>query len=119
MSDLNLSGLPLTSLRAQLQLMRRQVRLLREQERGLARFIKTQDRNAYRAILDLLDQGLIEECGMHAPARGYARAIPHRAREAAARHAGCPDEPSELSARKGNELSRVAARTPEDTPADK
>ena len=34
-----------------------------ESKGGLARFLNVQERSAYRAIRDLLDQGLIEECG--------------------------------------------------------
>lgn len=58
-------------LRAHLRLLRRRVRLLREQGR-LARFLNVQERSVHRAIRNLLDQGLIEECGVHAPARGHA-----------------------------------------------
>lgn len=60
-----------------------------ESKGGLARFLNVQERSVHRAIRDLLDRGLIEECGVHALARGYAtkRAVPHRAREAAARSA--------------------------------
>lgn len=39
-----------------------------ESKGGLARFLNVQERSVHRAIRDLLDRGLIEECGMHAPA---------------------------------------------------
>ena len=38
-----------------------------ESKGGLARFLNVQERSAHRAISDLLDRGLIEECGVHAP----------------------------------------------------
>lgn len=43
-----------------------------ESKGGLARFLNVQERSVHRAIRDLLDRGLIEECGVHAPARGHA-----------------------------------------------
>ncbi|CRH92385.1 Uncharacterised protein [Chlamydia trachomatis] len=43
-----------------------------ESKGDLARFLNVQERSAYRAIHDLLDRGLIEECGVHVPARGHA-----------------------------------------------
>lgn len=43
-----------------------------ESKGGLARFLNVQERSVHRAIRNLLDQGLIEECGVHAPARGHA-----------------------------------------------
>lgn len=43
-----------------------------ESKGNLARFLNVQERSAHRAIRDLLDRGLIEECGVHAPARGHA-----------------------------------------------
>ena len=42
-----------------------------ESKGGLARFLNVQERSAHRAIRDLLDRGLIEECGVHSPARGH------------------------------------------------
>ena len=43
-----------------------------ESKGSLARFLNVQERSVHRAIRDLLDRGLIEECGVHAPARGHA-----------------------------------------------
>lgn len=43
-----------------------------ESKGSLARFLNVQERSIHRAIRDLLDRGLIEECGVHAPARGHA-----------------------------------------------
>lgn len=43
-----------------------------ESKGNLARFLNVQERSAHRAIRDLLDRGLIEECGVHVPARGHA-----------------------------------------------
>lgn len=43
-----------------------------ESKGSLARFLNVQERSAYRAIRGLLEQGLIEECGVHAPAHGHA-----------------------------------------------
>lgn len=43
-----------------------------ESKGNLARFLNVQERSVHRAIRDLLDRGLIEECGVHAPARGHA-----------------------------------------------
>lgn len=43
-----------------------------ESKGGLARFLNVQERSVHRAIRDLLDRGLIEECGVHAPARRHA-----------------------------------------------
>lgn len=62
-----------------------------ESKGGLARFLNVQERSVRRAIRDLLDRGLIEECGRARPgARARHQAVPHRAREAAARSAGNP-----------------------------
>lgn len=69
-----------------------------------------QERSAYRAIRDLLDRGLIEECGVHAPARGHAtkryRIVRERLPPGALAN---PDESPGLPARKGNEMSGFAA----------
>ena len=55
-----------------------------ESKGGLARFLNVQERSVHRAIHDLLDRGLIEECGVHAPARRLARSlsqlVPHISR---------------------------------------
>ena len=86
-----------------------------ESKGGLARFLNVQERSAYRAIRDLLDQGLIEECGVHAPARGHAtkryRIVRERLPPGALAN---PDETPGFPARKGDELSGFAARTPDE-----
>lgn len=85
-----------------------------ESKGGLARFLNVQERSAYRAIRALLEQGLIEECGVHAPARGHAtkryRIVRERLPPGALAN---PDETSGVSARKGDEPSGFAARTPD------
>ena len=43
-----------------------------ESKGGLARFLNVQERSVHRAIRDLLDRGLIEECGVHALACRHA-----------------------------------------------
>ena len=74
-----------------------------------------QERSAYRAIRDLLDRGLIEECGMHAPARGHATKRYRLVRERLPPGAlANPDESPGLPERKGDEMSGFAARTPDE-----
>ena len=77
-----------------------------ESKGGLARFLNVQERSAHRAIRDLLDRGLIEECGVHAPACGHAtkryrivlERLPPRA-------LATPDDSSGVPARKDDEMS--------------
>lgn len=99
-----------------------------ESKGNLARFLNVQERSAHRAIRDLLDRGLIEECGMHAPARGHAtkryRIVRERLPPGALAtpdgssplfsaspvisspfRAGNPDEPSGFAARTPDEMT--------------
>ena len=97
-----------------------------ESKGGLARFLNVQERSVHRAIRDLLDRGLIEECGMHAPARGHATKRYRIVRERLPPGAlATPDGSSSLFAanpvisspfRAGNpdEPSGFAARTPDE-----
>ena len=55
-----------------------------ESKGGLARFLNVQERSVHRAIRDLLDRGA------RPGTRARHQAVPHRAREAAARSAGNP-----------------------------
>ena len=85
-----------------------------------------QERSAYRAIRDLLEQGLIEECGVHVPARGHATKRYRIVRERLPPGAlATPDDSSGFPARKGDEMtgfaenkgdepSGFAARTPDE-----
>lgn len=92
-------------LRAHLRLLRCRVRLLREQGRP-GRFLNVQERSVHRAIRDLLDRGLIEECGMHAPARGHATKRYRIVRERLPPGAlATPDDSSGFPARKGDEMT--------------
>ena len=68
MADLDLSGLPLL-VYARIFVFCDAGCDYFESKGDLARFLNVQERSAYRAIRDLLDRGLIEECGVHAPAR--------------------------------------------------
>ena len=69
-----------------------------------------QERSAYRAIRDLLEQGLIEECGVHAPARGHATKRYRIVRERLPPGAlATPDDSSGFPARKGDEMTGFAA----------
>lgn len=62
-----------------------------ESKGGLARFLNVQERSAYRAIRDLLEPGPHRGMRRARPgARARNQAVPHRAREAAARSAGNP-----------------------------
>ena len=63
-----------------------------ESKGGLARFLNVQERSVHRAIRNLLDQGLIEECGVHAPGRRPAppAPAPPGAPRAAGRRAAAP-----------------------------
>ena len=82
---------------------------------GLARFLNVQERSVHRAIRDLLDRGLIEECGMHAPARGHATKRYRIVRERLPPGAlATPDGSSGFTARKGDEPSGFPARTPDE-----
>ena len=81
-----------------------------ESKGGLARFLNVQERSAYRAIRDLLEQGLIEECGVHAPAPG-ALATPDDSSGFPARKG---DEMTGFTANKDDEPSGFAARTPDE-----
>lgn len=85
-----------------------------ESKGGLARFLNVQERSAHRAIRDLLDRGLIEECGVHAPARGHAtkryRIVRERLPPGALAN---PDYSSGFPARKGDEPSGFSTRTPD------
>ena len=86
-----------------------------ESKGGLARFLNVQERSVHRAIRDLLDRGLIEECGMHAPARGHATKRYRIVRERLPPGAlATPDESSGFPARKGDEMTGFAARTPDE-----
>ena len=86
-----------------------------ESKGSLARFLNVQERSAYRAIRDLLDQGLIEECGVHASARGHPTKRYRIVRERLPLGAlANPDEPSGFRARKGDEMSGFSARTPDE-----
>ena len=86
-----------------------------ESKGGLARFLTVQERSVHRAIRDLLDRGLIEECGMHAPARGHATKRYRIVRERLPPGAlATPDDSSGFPARKGDEPSGFAARTPDE-----
>ena len=86
-----------------------------ESKGGLARFLNVQERSVHRAIRDLLDRGLIEECGMHAPARGHATKRYRIVRERLPPGAlATPDDSSGLAANKDDEPSGFAARTPDD-----
>ncbi|MDB1868353.1 hypothetical protein ABG983_09130 [Collinsella aerofaciens] len=86
-----------------------------ESKGGLARFLNVQERSVHRAIRDLLDRGLIEECGMHAPARGHATKRYRIVRERLPPGAlATPDDSSGFPARKGDEPSGFAARTPDE-----
>ena len=86
-----------------------------ESKGNLARFLNVQERSVHRAIRDLLDLGLIEECGVHAPARGHAtkryRIVRERLPPGALAN---PDETPGFPARKGDEISGFAARTPDE-----
>ena len=85
-----------------------------------------QERSAHRAIRNLLDRGLIEECGVHAPARGHAtkryrivrERLPTGALANPGDSSGFParkgDEMTGLSANKGDEPSGFPARTPDE-----
>ncbi|WP_233506796.1 ATP-binding protein [Collinsella sp. TM09-10AT] len=102
-----------------------------ESKGGLARFLNVQERSVHRAIRDLLDRGLIEECGVHAPARGHATKRYRIVRERLPPGAlATPDGSSGFPARKGDEMtgfaenkgdepSGFAARTPDDMPPNK
>lgn len=73
-----------------------------ESKGGLARFLNVQERSVHRAIRDLLDRGLIEECGVHAPARGHAT----NGTASCAR--GCrPERWQPLTIRQGSRRERV------------
>lgn len=86
-----------------------------ESKGNLARFLNVQERSAYRAIRDLLDQGLIEECGVYAPARGHATKRYRIVRERLPPGAlATPDDSSGFPARKGDEMTGFAARTPDE-----
>lgn len=97
-----------------------------ESKGGLARFLNVQERSAHRAIRDLLDRGLIEECGVHAPARGHAtkryrivrERLPPGALATPDGSSGFParkgDEMTGFAANKGDEPSGFAARTPDE-----
>ena len=81
-----------------------------ESKGGLARFLNVQERSAYRAIRDLLEQGLIEECGVHAPARGHATKRYRIVRERLPPGAlATPDDSSGFPTRKGDEMTGFAA----------
>lgn len=85
-----------------------------------------QERRVHRAIRDLLDRGLIEECGVHAPARGHAtkryrivrERLPPGALATPDGSSGFParkgDEMTGFAANKGDEPSGLAARTPDE-----
>lgn len=86
-----------------------------ESKGSLARFLNVQERSAYRAIRDLLEQGLIEECGVHASARGHPTKRYRIVREMLPPGAlATPDGSSGFPARKGDEMSGFAARTPDE-----
>lgn len=90
MADLGLSGLPLLVFARIFGFCDARCDYF-ESKSSLARFLNVQERSAHRAIRELLDRGLIEECSVHAPgARARHGAIPNRAREVAARSAGEP-----------------------------
>ena len=77
-----------------------------ESKGGLARFLNVQERSVHRAIRDLLDRGLIEECGVHAPARGHATKRYRIVRERLPPGAlATPDGSSGFPARKGDEMT--------------
>lgn len=86
-----------------------------ESKGGLARFLNVQERSAYRAIRDLLEKGLIEECGVHASTRGHPtkryRIVRERLPPGALAN---PDETPGFPARKGDEPSGFATRTPDE-----
>ena len=86
-----------------------------ESKANLARFLNVQERSVHRAIRDLLDRGLIEECGVRVPARGHAtkryRIVRERLPpEALTTHDGSSGFPT----RKGDEMSGFPARTPDE-----
>lgn len=86
-----------------------------ESKGGLARFLNVQERSVHRAIRDLLDRGLIEECGVHSPARGHATKRYRIVRERLPPGAlATPDGSSGFPARKGDEMTGFAARTPDE-----
>lgn len=86
-----------------------------ESKGGLARFLNVQERSAYRAIRDLLDRGLIEECGVHVPARGHATKRYRIVRERLPPGAlATPDGSSGVPARKDDEMSGFPAQTPDE-----
>ena len=73
-----------------------------ESKGGLARFLNVQERSAHRAIRDLLDRGLIEECGVHVPARGHATKRYRIVRERLP-----PGAPGPLTVRQGSRRERM------------
>ena len=80
-----------------------------ESKGGLARFLNVQERSVHRAIRDLLDRGLIEECGVHAPARGHATKRYRIVRERLPPGAlATPDDSSGFQTRKGDEMTGFA-----------
>ena len=111
MADLGLSGLPLLVY----------ARIFGFCDAGCGYF-----ESVHRAIRNLLDQGLIEECGVHAPARGHATKRYRIVRERLPPGAlATPDDSSGFPARKGDEMtgfaankddepSGLAARTPDE-----
>ena len=86
-----------------------------ESKGNLARFLNVQERSAHRAIRGLLDRGLIEECGVHAPARGHATKRYRIVRERLPPGAlATPDDSSGFQTRKGDEMTGFADRTPDE-----
>lgn len=80
-----------------------------ESKGNLARFLNVQERSAHRAIRGLLDRGLIEECGVHVPARGHATKRYRIVRERLPPGAlATPDDSSGFPARKGDEMTGFA-----------
>lgn len=101
MADLGLSGLPLLVYARIFGFCNAGCGYF-ESKGGLARFLNVQERSVHRAIRDLLDRGLIEECGVQA----RHQTVPHRARKG--------DEMTGFAANKDDEPSGFAARTPDE-----